>query len=70
MSGTCVVSYFGWLALSDIHSSFGFMQKDGVRPGEPDYDPRTLLVPKSAWKEFTPFEKQVWRLISPPLDHG
>ena len=38
--------------------------KDGVRPGEPNYDARTLLVPKSAWKEFTPFEKQVSRFVS------
>jgi hypothetical protein len=35
------------------------MQKDGVRPGEPGYDSRTLYVPKKAWLEFTPFEKQV-----------
>lgn len=30
-----------------------------MRPGEPDYDPRTLFIPQGAWKEFTPFEKQV-----------
>lgn len=33
--------------------------KDGVRPGQPGYDPRTLYVPQKAWKTFTPFEKQV-----------
>lgn len=33
--------------------------KDGVRPGQPGYDPRTLYVPSKAWKSFTPFEKQV-----------
>ena len=33
--------------------------KDGVRPGEAGYDPRTLYVPAKAWKTFTPFEKQV-----------
>lgn len=33
--------------------------KDGVRSGEPGYDPRTLYIPPRAWKEFTPFEKQV-----------
>jgi len=27
-----------------------FLQKDGVRPGEEGYDPRTLYVPKDAWK--------------------
>ncbi|KAG0706949.1 hypothetical protein DFH29DRAFT_899290 [Suillus ampliporus] len=36
--------------------------KDGVCPGEPGYDPRTLYIPKKAWSDFTPFEKQV-RLI-------
>ena len=43
--------------------AFSFLQdvrdKDGVRPGEPGYDPRTLYIPAKAWKEFTPFEKQV-----------
>ena len=34
-------------------------QKDGVRPGEPGYDPRTLYIPKKAWNDFSPFEKQV-----------
>ena len=34
-------------------------QKDKKRPGELGYDPRTLYVPPSAWKSFTPFEKQV-----------
>ncbi|KAG1753520.1 uncharacterized protein EDB91DRAFT_1098327 [Suillus paluster] len=33
--------------------------KDGVRPDEPGYDPRTLYIPKKAWTDFTPFEKQV-----------
>lgn len=33
--------------------------KDGVRPGQPGYDPRTLYIPAAAWKSFTPFEKQV-----------
>ncbi|KAF8068932.1 muts domain V-domain-containing protein [Lyophyllum atratum] len=36
--------------------------KEGRRPGEADYDPRTLHVPKSAWAEFTPFEKQFWEI--------
>lgn len=38
--------------------------KDGVRPGEANYDARTLFIPKSAWKEFTPFEKQVSRFVA------
>ncbi|KAH9833177.1 DNA mismatch repair protein Msh6 [Rhodofomes roseus] len=36
--------------------------KDGVRPGEPGYDPRTLYIPAKAWKTFTPFEKQFWEI--------
>lgn len=43
-----------------MFSDLMVIQKDGVRPGEPKYDPRTLYVPKSAWKDFTPFEKQVY----------
>ena len=38
--------------------------KDGNRPGEPGYDPRTLYVPEKAWKEFTPFERQVRMLYN------
>jgi DNA mismatch repair protein MSH6 len=38
------------------------MQRDGRKPGDPLYDPRTLYVPKSAWAEFTPFEKQFWEI--------
>ncbi|EGO03735.1 hypothetical protein SERLA73DRAFT_119383 [Serpula lacrymans var. lacrymans S7.3] len=34
--------------------------KDGVKPGEPGYDPRTLYIPKKAWADFTPFEKQLY----------
>ncbi|KAH7886999.1 muts domain V-domain-containing protein [Phlebopus sp. FC_14] len=36
--------------------------KDGIRPGEPGYDPRTLYIPKSVWTDFTPFEKQFWEI--------
>ncbi|KAL0575514.1 DNA mismatch repair protein msh6 [Marasmius crinis-equi] len=36
--------------------------KDGRRPGDPKYDPRTLYVPPKAWKDFTPFEKQFWEI--------
>ena len=34
--------------------------KEGNRPGEENYDPRTLYIPSSAWKAFTAFEKQYW----------
>ncbi|KAF9069417.1 muts domain V-domain-containing protein [Rhodocollybia butyracea] len=47
-------------------SPYGFLQdvkdKDGRRPGDPKYDPRTLYIPAKAWKEFTPFEKQFWEI--------
>ena len=36
--------------------------KDGIRPGEPGYDPRTLFIPKKAWDKFTPFEQQFWEI--------
>lgn len=35
---------------------------DGVRPDEPGYDPRTIYIPPSAWKTFTPFETQFWEI--------
>lgn len=31
-------------------------------PEDPDYDPRTLYVPSSAWAKFTAFEKQYWEI--------
>jgi DNA mismatch repair protein MSH6 len=34
----------------------------GRTPEDPDYDPRTLYIPKSAWQKFTPFEKQFWEI--------
>ncbi|KAJ7184166.1 hypothetical protein C8R46DRAFT_1063114 [Mycena filopes] len=36
--------------------------KDGNRPGDQNYDPRTLYIPSKAWKDFTPFEKQFWEI--------
>ncbi|KAJ3259340.1 DNA mismatch repair protein msh6 [Boothiomyces macroporosus] len=39
------------------------VRDENKRPvGDPDYDPRTLYVPKSAWNSFTPFEKQFWEI--------
>ncbi|OZJ02922.1 hypothetical protein BZG36_04117 [Bifiguratus adelaidae] len=35
---------------------------DGNPPNSPNYDPRTLYIPKSAWANFTPFEKQFWEI--------
>ncbi|KAF7338601.1 DNA mismatch repair protein [Mycena venus] len=46
----------------ETESPYSFLQdirdKDGNRPNDPKYDPRTLYIPPKAWKEFTPFEKQ------------
>ncbi|KAL7412649.1 muts domain V-domain-containing protein [Mrakia frigida] len=36
--------------------------KDGNKPDSPDYDPRTLYIPKKAWDSFTPFETQFWEI--------
>ncbi|CAG8542071.1 1112_t:CDS:10 [Diversispora eburnea] len=36
--------------------------------GSPNYDPRTLHIPKSAWNKFTPFEKQFWEIKSKHWD--
>jgi DNA mismatch repair protein MSH6 len=45
---------------------YGFLQdikdKDGRRPNDTKYNPRTLYVPPKVWKEFTPFEKQFWEI--------
>src|SRR5277367_477602 len=43
---------YSWL--SDIRD------KEGNRPSDENYDPRTLYIPTSAWKTFTAFEKQYW----------
>jgi len=48
--------------------TIAFFQKERRRPGDPNYDPRTLHIPAKAWKEFTPFEKQV-RLIQKQLTY-
>ncbi|KAL6888030.1 muts domain V domain-containing protein [Trichoderma evansii] len=36
--------------------------KDKRLPDDPDYDPRTLFIPPSAWNKFSPFEKQYWEI--------
>lgn len=35
---------------------------------DPNYDPRTLYIPLSAWPKFTPFEKQYWEVKSQMFD--
>lgn len=41
---------------------------DGRDPSDPDYDPRTLYIPPSAWNKFTAFEKQYWEIKSKMWD--
>lgn len=36
--------------------------KDKHLPDDPDYDPRTIFIPPSAWNKFSPFEKQYWEI--------
>ncbi|KAF9968002.1 DNA mismatch repair protein msh6 [Actinomortierella ambigua] len=36
--------------------------------GSPDYDPRTLYIPKAAWAKFTEFERQFWEIKSQHFD--
>ncbi|GAA5881916.1 hypothetical protein JCM16303_003463 [Sporobolomyces ruberrimus] len=47
-------------------TAYGFLAKpkdaDGLSHAEPGADPRTLYIPSSAWKTFTPFEKQFWEI--------
>lgn len=37
-------------------------------PSDPEYDPRTLYIPGSAWNKFTAFEKQYWEIKSKMWD--
>jgi len=32
------------------------------RPTDPEYDPKTLYIPESKWKEFSPGQKQYWEI--------
>lgn len=47
---------YQWLEV--LRDAEGHLQDD------PEYDPRTLFIPKSAWAKFTPFEKQYWEIKS------
>lgn len=41
---------------------------DGNLESDPNYDPRTLYIPQSAWFKFTAFEKQYWSIKSKMWD--
>ena len=45
---------YPWLA--------NILDADRNPPGHSEYDPRTVYVPPSAWREFSPFEKQYWEI--------
>ncbi|KAI8335064.1 muts domain V-domain-containing protein [Chlamydoabsidia padenii] len=53
-------SRYSWL--SEVRDA------NGNSVDSPDYDPRTLYIPASAWKNFTPFEKQFWEIKSKQWD--
>ncbi len=35
---------------------------------DPEYDPRTLHIPQSFWRDATPFEKQYWPIKAAHFD--
>ncbi|KAG0301792.1 DNA mismatch repair protein msh6, partial [Dissophora globulifera] len=41
---------------------------DGNPVGSPDYDPRTLYIPSSAWGNFSDFERQFWEIKGQHFD--
>ncbi|ODV83458.1 hypothetical protein CANARDRAFT_202939 [[Candida] arabinofermentans NRRL YB-2248] len=41
---------------------------DGRSQTDPEYDPRTLYIPKVAWQKFTAFETQYWEIKSKMWD--
>ncbi|KAI8377990.1 muts domain V-domain-containing protein [Radiomyces spectabilis] len=55
---------------NDVRYSWLAEQKDanGNPVGSPEYDPRTLYIPKQAWNNFTPFERQYWEVKSKQWD--
>ena len=50
------------MSLAINNATHDVEQKDGRKPADPDYDPRTIYIPSSAWDSFTPFEKQFWEV--------
>ncbi|KAJ2894245.1 uncharacterized protein MKZ38_007806 [Zalerion maritima] len=36
--------------------------KNHNSPGDEDYDPSSVFVPRSAWNDFSPFETQYWEI--------
>lgn len=52
--------------------AFGFLNDrkdaDGNRPGDHDYDPRTLRIPNAAWSDMSAFEKQYFEIKKDNMD--
>ncbi|CAO1629674.1 unnamed protein product [Parajaminaea phylloscopi] len=57
---------------SNESSSFSFLvdrrDMDGNRPGDADFDPRTLSIPNSWWGKMTNFEKQYFEIKQYNMD--
>ena len=45
---------YPWLA--------NILDMDRNKPGDPNYDPRTVYIPPLAWTKFSAFEKQYWEI--------
>lgn len=45
---------YSWLA--------NLVDMDGNPIGHPEYDPRTVFIPRWAWNKFSPFETQYWEI--------
>lgn len=58
----------------EAEQCFDFLKEENIRDkagnpkGHPDYDGRTILIPKRSWDEFSPFEAQFWRLKQDKFD--
>ena len=44
------------------------MDADGHKLDDPQYDPTTLLIPKTEWKNFTPAMSQYWQIKTTNFD--
>lgn len=42
--------------------------KEGRKPGEENYDPSTLYIPKEEWNKLTPGMQRYWSLKSDNFD--
>ncbi|KAL7425166.1 DNA mismatch repair protein msh6 [Cryptotrichosporon argae] len=42
--------------------------KEGNRPGDPDYDPRTIKIAEKYFKKMSPFEQQFWTIKKDHFD--